>query len=33
MSTLTAPNIKASNKSGNLVEMNWDPITRNVGSL
>jgi hydrogenase large subunit len=33
MSTITAPNIKTSSKSGNLVEMNWDPITRIVGSL
>jgi hydrogenase large subunit len=33
MSTITAPNIKTPSKSGNLVEMNWDPITRIVGSL
>ncbi len=33
MSTITAPEIKTSGKSGNLVEMNWDPITRIVGSL
>ncbi len=33
MSTITAPNIKTPGKSGNLVEMNWDPITRIVGSL
>jgi hydrogenase large subunit len=33
MSTITAPNVKTLSKSGNLVEMNWDPITRIVGSL
>jgi hydrogenase large subunit len=33
MSTITAPNVKTSGKKGNLVEMNWDPITRIVGSL
>src|SRR5579871_6818935 len=33
MSTITAPTIKTPSKSGNLVEMNWDPITRIVGSL
>jgi hydrogenase large subunit len=33
MSTITAPEIKTSGQSGNLVEMNWDPITRIVGSL
>ncbi len=33
MNPPTAPNIKTSAKSGNLVEMNWDPITRIVGSL
>ena len=33
MSTITAPNVKTPSKSGNLVEMNWDPITRIVGSL
>jgi len=33
MSTITAPNVQTPSKSGNLVEMNWDPITRIVGSL
>jgi hydrogenase large subunit len=33
MSTITAPEVKTPRKSGNLVEMNWDPITRIVGSL
>src|SRR5579872_3536493 len=33
MSTITAPEIKTHGKKGNLVEMNWDPITRIVGSL
>jgi hydrogenase large subunit len=33
MSTITAPEIKTPGKTGNLVEMNWDPITRIVGSL
>jgi hydrogenase large subunit len=33
MSTITAPNVKTSGKKGALVEMNWDPITRIVGSL
>ena len=33
MSTLTAPTTEAPTKKRNLVEMNWDPITRIVGSL
>jgi hydrogenase large subunit len=33
MSTITAPTKEVPNKSKNLVEMNWDPITRIVGSL
>ena len=33
MSTITAPTSKTPGKQGNLVEMNWDPITRIVGSL
>jgi hydrogenase large subunit len=33
MSTVTAPTKDAPSKSKNLVEMNWDPITRIVGSL
>ena len=33
MSTITAPDVKTPGKKGNLVEMNWDPITRIVGSL
>jgi hydrogenase large subunit len=33
MSTITAPEVSTPAKSGNLVEMNWDPITRIVGSL
>src|ERR1700738_4182596 len=33
MSTITAPTKDVPNKSRNLVEMNWDPITRIVGSL
>ncbi len=33
MSTITAPTKDVSGKSKNLVEMNWDPITRIVGSL
>jgi len=33
MSTITAPSHDTSTKKRNLVEMNWDPITRIVGSL
>jgi hydrogenase large subunit len=33
MSTVTAPIKDVPSKSRNLVEMNWDPITRIVGSL
>jgi hydrogenase large subunit len=33
MSTITAPTKEVPSKSKNLVEMNWDPITRIVGSL
>ncbi len=33
MSTITAPDVHTPQKKGNLVEMNWDPITRIVGSL
>src|ERR1700709_2376801 len=33
MSTLTSPNVQTPGSAGNLVEMNWDPITRIVGSL
>jgi len=33
MSTVTAPTKDVPGKSRNLVEMNWDPITRIVGSL
>jgi hydrogenase large subunit len=33
MSTITASEQQASDKTGTLVEMNWDPITRIVGSL
>src|ERR1700685_3600746 len=33
MSTITAPNVRTTGKTGKLVEMNWDPITRIVGSL
>ena len=33
MSTVTAPTKDVPSKSKNLVEMNWDPITRIVGSL
>ena len=33
MSTITAPTKDVPGKQGNLVEMNWDPITRIVGSL
>jgi hydrogenase large subunit len=33
MSTITAPTTDAPSKSRRLVEMNWDPITRIVGSL
>jgi len=33
MSTTTLPEIKTPGNKGNLVEMNWDPITRIVGSL
>jgi len=33
MSTLTAPTTEAPEKTRKLVEMNWDPITRIVGSL
>jgi hydrogenase large subunit len=33
MSTTTLPEVKTPGNKGNLVEMNWDPITRIVGSL
>ena len=33
MSTITTPIQDKSSKSGKLVDMNWDPITRIVGSL
>src|SRR5580692_5805803 len=33
MSTITAPTTDAPGKTRKLVEMNWDPITRIVGSL
>jgi hydrogenase large subunit len=33
MSTITLPTSEAPSKKRNLVEMNWDPITRIVGSL
>ncbi len=33
MSTITTPTTETTGKSKNLVEMNWDPITRIVGSL
>ena len=33
MSTITAPPKEVPSQSKNLVEMNWDPITRIVGSL
>ena len=33
MSTITVPEVKTHDKKSNLVEMNWDPITRIVGSL
>ena len=33
MSTVTAPSTQVPGKPKNLVEMNWDPITRIVGSL
>jgi hydrogenase large subunit len=33
MGTITAPTKDIPSKSKNLVEMNWDPITRIVGSL
>ncbi len=33
MSTLTAPTTETEFKKRNLVEMNWDPITRIVGNL
>jgi hydrogenase large subunit len=33
MSTITAPTKDVPTKGKNLVEMNWDPITRIVGSL
>src|ERR1700749_62082 len=33
MSTITAPTRQADTKGRNLVEINWDPITRIVGSL
>ncbi|HJY05271.1 MAG TPA: nickel-dependent hydrogenase large subunit, partial [Bryobacteraceae bacterium] len=33
MSTVTAPSSDVEAKKRNLVEMNWDPITRIVGSL
>jgi hydrogenase large subunit len=33
MSTITAPRTQRSTESRKLVEMNWDPITRIVGSL
>lgn len=33
MSTMTMPKEKTPTASKKLVEMNWDPITRIVGSL
>jgi hydrogenase large subunit len=33
MSTIVAPTTDVPSKNKNLVEMNWDPITRIVGSL
>jgi hydrogenase large subunit len=33
MGTLAAEDRQIAGKPGNLVEMNWDPITRIVGSL
>ena len=33
MSTITAPTKNVNTEKQNLVEMNWDPITRIVGSL
>ena len=33
MGTITTPLKDTPTKSGKLVEMNWDPITRIVGSL
>src|SRR5471030_2585517 len=33
MGTITTPIKDTSSKSGKLVDMNWDPITRIVGSL
>ena len=33
MSTITGVTKDSATKSRNLVEMNWDPITRIVGSL
>ena len=33
MATITEPSIGQEQKGRNLVEMNWDPITRIVGSL
>ena len=33
MSTITAPTTEALERKSRLVEMNWDPITRIVGSL
>src|SRR6201984_1120113 len=33
MATMTEPNLETTPKKRNLVEMNWDPITRIVGSL
>jgi hydrogenase large subunit len=33
MSTITAPASSTPTKSRKLVDMNWDPITRIVGSL
>src|SRR6201981_1499270 len=33
MGTITEPSTQVPSKKQNLVEMNWDPITRIVGSL
>jgi len=33
MGTIVAEQKHAAGKTGELVEMNWDPITRIVGSL
>ena len=33
MGTITEPLVETPSKKRNLVEMNWDPITRIVGSL